>query len=151
MAARGTVTIDRSGMPGSLTDLVIDTEGFSTYAVSVDGLGRVGKTPRETFATASPFVHGQLRTVVVREESSLPLVVTVYGTSASDLDTKVTALEDALDQFIYPVEVEVDGVAKVWTCYPATIQSIDGLIKPERLSAFFEDLSISIPVYPVSA
>lgn len=149
MSARGTVTIDRSSL--SLADLVIDTEGFSTYAVSVDGLGRVGKTPRETFADASPFVHGQLRTAVVREESALTLLVTVNGTSASDLATKVAALEDALDQFVYTVTVAVDGVSKAWTAYQATTQSVDGLEKPERWAAFFDDLSISIPVYPVSA
>lgn len=150
MSNLGTVVIDRSGMPGSLSDLTIGTEGFDTYLVDSAGLGRVGITPRETFAAPVPWVHGQVRTAVVREESTLVLLVSVNGSSASDLNTKVGALEAALFQFIYTVTVTVLGVAKEYTAYPATIQSIDGLTAFERTTAFFEDLSISIPVYPVA-
>jgi hypothetical protein len=111
----------------------------------------VGRLPRETLATPSPFVHGQFRTAVVWEESSLPLTVRVQASSSAALDTAVVALEDALSQFIYPVTVTVDGVAKVWTAYPATWNSTDGLMAVERVQSFHEDLSITIPVYPVSA
>lgn len=151
MSDLGSVTIDRSGMPGSLTDLSIGTEGFGTYLVDAKGLGRVGKTPRETFATPSPWVHGRTRTAVVYEESTLPLVVRVQSSSSSALNTAVVALEAALAQFVYEVTVVVDGVTKVYTAYPATIQSTDGLTAFERVKGFHEDLSISIPVYPVSA
>jgi hypothetical protein len=151
MTAIGTLVIDRSGMPGSLADLTADTDGFGPYVIAVKGLGRIGITPRETFAAPVPWVHGQLRTAVVKEESALVLLLSVNGSSASDLDTKVTALEDALWQFVYPVTLTVGGVAKVYVAYPATIQSVDGLTTFERATAFFEDLSISIPVYPVSS
>lgn len=151
MSALGTITIDRSGMPGSLLDLVIDTEGFGTYYVDKAGLGRPGKTPRETLATASPYINGQLRTSVVYEESTLIYVVRVNGTSASDVNTKVTQLENALAQFVYNVTTVIAGVTKVYTAYPATVQSVDGLIAFERVTGFEEDLSISIPVYPVSS
>jgi hypothetical protein len=143
------VSIDRSSL--GLSALVIDTEGFGTYYVDKVGLGRVGRLPRETLATPSPFVHGQFRTAVVWEESSLPLTVRVQASSSAALDTAVIALEDALSQFIYPVTVTVDGVAKVWTAYPATWNSTDGLMAVERVQSFHEDLSITIPVYPVSA
>src|SRR3954465_7984640 len=126
MTALGTLTIDRAGMPGSLADLVIDTDGFGTYYLDKAGLGRVGRTPRETFAAPSPFVHGQLRTAVVLEESALVIVVRVQAATSSAVSTAVTALEDALSQFVYPVTEVVDGVTKVWTAYPATIQSVDG-------------------------
>lgn len=149
MAAIGTVVIDRSGL--SLSNLVIDTEGFGTYAVDKAGLGRVGRTPRETFATDSPFVSGRLRTAVVWDESSLPLVVRVQAGSAADLNTAIGALEDALSQFVYPVTVTVNGITKVYTAYPATWNSVDGLLAFERVTSFHEDLSITIPVYPVSA
>jgi hypothetical protein len=149
MTAIGTVSIDRSSL--SLSPLVIDTDGFSTYYVDAKGLGRVGKTPRETFATDSPYINGRTRTAVVLEESALPLGVRVQASSSSALNTAVTALEDALWQFVYTVTVTVDGVVKVWTAYPATIQSADGLLAFERVTSFHEDLSISIPVYPVPA
>ena len=149
MAAIGSVSIDRTSL--SLSALVIDTEGFNTYYVDKAGLGRVGKTPRETIAAASPFVHGQLRTAVVWEESTLPLTVRVQGTTSSALASAVDALEAALSQFVYTVTVTVDGVARAWTAYPATWNSTDGLTAFERVKTFHEDLSISIPVYPVSS
>lgn len=151
MTAIGSITIDRSGLPGSLSDLVIDTEGFGTYYLDRAGLGRVGQTPRETLATASPFVHGQVRTAVVYEESSLPLVVRVQASSSSALDTAVTALETALMQFTYTVTKVVDGVSKTYDAYPATWNSVDGLTTFERATGFYEDLTITIPVYPVAS
>lgn len=149
MTALGSVSIDRTGL--SLSALVIDTEGFGTYYVDKAGFGRVGRLPRETLATASPFVHGQFRTSVVWEEATLPLTVRVQADSSSALNTAVVALETALSQFTYSVTVTVDGVAKVWTAYPATWNSTDGLLAVERVRAFHEDLSITIPVYPVSS
>lgn len=149
MAALGSVSIDRTSL--SLSALVIDTDGFDTYYVDAAGLGRVGRTWRETTATSSPFVHGVLVTGSVLDDAVLPLVVRVQAASSSALDTAVTALEDALAQFSYPVTVVVDGVTKVWTARPATIQSTDALIDFARVTNHFEDLSISIPVYPVSA
>lgn len=149
MTSLATVTIDRSGL--SLTDLTIETSGSGTYVIDQGGLGRVGMTSRETLATASPFVHGQLRTQVVLEESSLPLVVRVQSTTSAGLNTAVTALETALRQFTYTVTVTVDGVAKAWDAHPATIGSVDGLTAYERQIDYFEVLSISIPVYPVAS
>jgi len=149
VTAIGSVSIDRTSL--SLSALVADTEGFGAYYVDAKGLGRIGRTPRLTTATASPYVHGQLHTAAVLEESVLNLVLRVNGTSSSDLDTKVTALEGALFQFVYGVTVVVSGVTRVWTAYPATIQSTDALVAFERVTAFYEDLTISIPVYPVSA
>lgn len=149
MTALGSVSVDRTEL--SLSALVIDTEGFGTYYIDKTGLGRVGRTPRETFASASPFVHGQSRTSVVLEESSLTLNVRVQAASSSALNTAVTALEDALFQFAYTVTVVMDGVTKVYDAYPATLNSADGLIAFERVQAFHEDLAITIPVYPVAS
>jgi hypothetical protein len=149
VTALATVVIGRSSL--SLSDLTIDSEGFGTYLVDAAGLGRVGITPRETFATAPPWLNGRLRTQVVKDESVLSLVVRVQSSSASNLDAAVAALEDALWQRSYPVTQTVLGVAKTYTAYPATLQSTDALMAFERVTAFYEDLSISIPVYPVAS
>jgi hypothetical protein len=149
MTALASVTIDRSNL--SLSDIVIDSEGFNTYYIDKAGLGRVGRAPRETFADDSPWINGRFRTAVVLEESELVLTVRVQSTTSSGLDTALDALEDALAQFVYTVTVAVDGVSKTYTAYPATIQSTDGLVAVERVRAFCEDLSISIPVYPVAS
>lgn len=149
MTSLGTVVIDRSSL--SLSDLTIETSGSGTYVIDGGGLGRPGFTQRETLATASPFIDGQLRTSVVRDESSLPLVVRVQSTTSSGLNTAVAALEAAVQQFVYPVTVTVGGVAKVWTAHPAALGSVDGLIAHERVREFYEVLTISIPVDPVSS
>ena len=149
MTAIGSVTIDRTSL--SLSALVIDTDGFNTYYVDKDGLGHVGRTPREVFATPSPFVHGQMRTAVVLDESTLNLKVRVQAASSSALNTALAALEDALFQFSYDVTVVVDGVTKVYTASPATLDTTDGLVAFERVMAHHEDLSIAIPVYPVAS
>lgn len=147
MTAIGTLTIDCSSL--GVSDIVIDTEGFGTYCLDAAGLGRVGRTPRETFATPSPFQHGQARTSVVWDESSLPVTVRVQAASAGALDTAVTALEDALSQFVYNVTLAVSGVSKVYSAYPATWNTPDGLTAFERVTGLHEDLAITIPVYPL--
>ena len=149
MADLANVTITRTLL--SLSNLSIGSEGFSTYYIDKGGLGRVGKTPRETFADDSKWVNGRLRTAVVREESVLPLTVRVQAASSSALDTAVEALDAALDQFVYDVTVTVDGVAKTYRGYPATMQTTDALINVERVRDFCEDFTISIPVYPVAS
>lgn len=143
------VAIDRSSL--SLSDLTIAVSGNGTYVIDQGGLGRPGKTSRETLATASPFVHGQTVTAVVLEDSSLPLVVRVNAATSSALDTAVTALETALRQFTYTVTVTVDGVAKVWTGRPAAIGTVDGLQTYARVAEFYEILTVTIPVYPVAS
>ena len=149
MTALATVSIDRTSL--SLSALVIDSEGFGTYYIDKAGLGRPGRTPRETLAAASPFVHGNLRTAVVWDEATLPLTVRVQSDSSADLATAVGALEAALSQFVYTVTVTVDGVARAWTAYPATWNTTDALVDVERVRNHFEDLAISIPVYPLSS
>lgn len=147
MTAVGSVTIDRSSL--SAADLVVDTEGFGVYTVDAGGLGRVGITWRNTFASASPFVHGQLRTTAVKEESTLPLLIRVGAGTTGDLRDAVHTLEAALSQFVYQITLTVDGVARAFTAYPATIGAVDGITKFEAVTAFYEDLTIVVPVYPV--
>ena len=77
MTALVSWTIDRSAL--SLSDLVIDSDPTSTYTFAQGGVGRVGITRRETFAADSLFVHGRMRTAVVKEESLLPGIVIVQG------------------------------------------------------------------------
>lgn len=147
MTSVGTITIGCSSIGAD--DIVISTDGFSTYYVDKAGLGRVARIPRETFATASPFMDGQARTQVVWDESSYPLVMRVQADSTAALDSAIGALENALSQFIYPVTDLLDGVTKVWTAFPATWNSTDGLRAFERVMAYHEDLAITIPVDPI--
>lgn len=149
MTSLATVAIDRTSL--GISALTIVSDGFSTYYLDVGGLGRAGKTPRETFATAPPWLHGQLRTAVALEEATLPLVVRVQASTSSGLDTAVEALEAAVGQFVYTVTKTVDGIVKVYEAYPATIQATDALTAVERVRNYYEDLSISIPVYPIAS
>jgi len=147
MTALATVTIDRTSL--SLSDLVIDSEGFGTYYIDKAGLGRPGTAWDETFADDSPWIDGRVRTAAKKQETTLPLTVRVQAESSAALDTAVAALEAALEQFVYEVTVTVDGVAKTYRAYVgSTIQSTDGLIDVERVRGFHEDFAIAIPIYP---
>jgi len=144
-----TVTIDRTSL--SLSDLSITSDNSGTYTLAQGGLGRPGIAQREAFADDSKWVNGRLRTAVVKEESTLPLIVRVQSTTTSGLATAVSALETALCQFTYTVTVDVDGDSKDWTAYPAAIGAADGLYVPGRVLDHYEDLTISIPIYPVAS
>lgn len=149
MTAVATVTIDRSSL--SLSDLVIDSEGFGTYLLDVDGLGRVGRTPRITYAAVSPYVNGQLPVAAVWDESTLSITVRIQSDSSADLDTAVAALEAALGQFSYTVTLDVNGVTKTYPATFATWNSTDALTQFARVMTYHEDLAITIPVYPVAS
>ena len=149
MTALVSWSIDRTSL--SLSDLVIDSTPTSTYTFADGGVGRVGITRRDTFATDSPFVDGRMRTASVKEESSLAGIVIVQGASWSAVDTSVTALQTALDQFVYTVTDVRSGVSKVWTAYPASVGAVDGVVTVDNVSQFYTVVSIGIPVDPVSA
>jgi hypothetical protein len=142
-----TVAIDRASL--SLSALTIANDG-ATYQIGMDGLSRPGRTWRITSAPDSADVHGSVPIAAALEQTSIPLEVIVKSTSSSALNTAVDALFAALSQFIYPVTVTVDGVAKVWSASPATVTP-KAATGPAQVAQFFEVFTVTIPIYPVSA
>lgn len=140
------VALDRSSL--SLSDLVIDDDTTATYVLLKDGLGRPGITWRLGAMPDSADVHGTEYVSAVKEQTSLPLRVMVQAASSAALDVAVTALEDALSQFTYPVTVDVDGVARVWSGAPAAWSTESG-VQHAYVAGFFDVLLVTIPVYPV--
>lgn len=147
MTATASVSIDRSSL--SLAALTIAGTSGSTYFLAGEGLGSPSISRRNTYMPDNPFIHGSELIGSVKEQSSLPLTVQVQASDAAGLDTALSDLYDALDQFSYSVTVTVDGVAKTWSCDPASYGSIDGNVSVIRQSLYFELVTITIPVYPI--
>lgn len=143
------VTIDRSSL--SLSDLVISDAFDATYQLLRDGLGRPAITWRMTAAPDSVDVHGTEYLAAVKEQTSLPLKVMVQAASTGALDTAVTALEDALSQFTFPVTQDIDGVTKVWSASPASYGADSGQVVHARVLQHFEVMVITIPIYPIAS
>lgn len=138
------VTIEVSGG----TDITIGDDGTSAYTLTVGGLGKPIITPRYTYAPESPDVDGKVLLQAARDLSALPLEVLVTGTSASDLDDKIAALDAALWQFSYTVTVTVAGVATVYRAQPTVSQVASGATLHSFADQNMAVLSVTIPVQP---
>jgi hypothetical protein len=140
------VSFDRSSL--SLSALVASGAG-PTYRITEEGLGRPAVSWRFAAMPDSSDVHGTEYTAAAKEQSSLPLVIDVYGSSTANLETACAALDAALSQFSYETTVTVDGVAQIWSCSPASWST--GLVHAEDVSSFLRTYTITIPVYPIPA
>lgn len=147
MSVTATVSIDRSSL--SLSALTISSNSTGTYTLTENGLGRPAITARTHYASESPYFHGSTHVAVTKDQSALPLEVLVQAASSTALDTAINALDAALWQFTYDVTVTVDGVAKVWSCSPASWSIAESLVSHGRAVQYVELLTITIPCYPI--
>lgn len=146
MSVVASVSIDRSSL--SLSALTISSTGSGTYTLTETGLGRPAITARTT-SVSSPWFHGSTHVAVTKDQTALPLEVLVQAASSTALDTAIDALDAALWQFDYDVTVTVDGVAKVWSCSPASWSIAESLTSHGRAVQYVELLTITIPCYPI--
>jgi len=142
------VTIDRSSL--SLSDLVIDEALNATYVLLLGSrLRRPAVTWRKTAAPNSVDVHGTEFIAAVKENTDYPFRVMVQANTTADLDAAIDELDEALSQFAYPVTVDLGGVLKVWAASPAPWAPESDLAEAQAVAAFFEVLTVTIPVYPI--
>lgn len=139
-------TVDRSSL--SLSDLSIDDEGFSSYAITPEGYSEPEVSPRVTTAR-SRYVIGELVTGYTLNTSTLLLEVWVQGTTTAVLETRCDALKRAFSrQASYSVTRTLDGQSKTWRCQPAGVTRTGPVIKGE-VNNYEATYRISIPVYPI--
>lgn len=140
------ISIDRTSL--TLSALVVADDG-TTYRPTPDGIGRPGISWRLTAMPDSADSHGTEYVAAVKEQSSMPLQVKVYADSSAALDAACDALEEALSQFAYTMTVTVDGVAKTWTCAPASWQVSN--FDSGEVAAHIATYAITVPVYPIAS
>lgn len=145
MTAILTLTVDRSSI--SLSDLVIDSEGFSgDYTLLT--YEEPDTSPRVATAR-SPYVHGELVTGYTLDTSTMVFGVRVEGVGTAGLETKVQALRRALcRQASFTITRVLDGETQVWSCQPAGMTRQGAVVKGD-VDAHLAEYTITAPVYPI--
>lgn len=139
------VAINRDSL--GLGELVIGTEPNTDYWLPEDGIGAPGYQHRRSYASAA-YVHGDLQTTAVLEQSSLPLSIYIGGSTTAQLRNRTEALVAALRQFYFTVTVTVDDYAETWACDCADIGAASYV--PGEVVAHIARREVTIPVYPIA-
>ncbi len=115
-------------MPAATTAYVTRTELSLTNLSLLDpGVYRIGRealeagmvTWRRQLVT-SPFVHGAYEVGAVKDQvQGASLLIRVWGTSQSNLQSRVTTLLAAFTQSTYDITVGLDGTLWTWRCMRA--------------------------------
>lgn len=100
----------------SLADL--DLIAANGYEIISDGLDTGEVQQRQDWAK-SPFVSGGSLMSTIDDVTNATLAVEVFGTSDSDLQTKVTTLVTAFKQIVYTLDWNVNGSSYKWNCFKA--------------------------------
>lgn len=138
-------TIDRTSLSLDPLELT-ETNG---YIIDRDNFGAAGVSWERGLASA-PDYHGDTLVRARKVNSTWAVQVRVVGTSASDAQTKLSALCDAMSQFSYTVTITEDGVGKVWDAEPADWQ-VGGDIMLDSVQSHTYQLVLTVPVYPIPA
>jgi hypothetical protein len=142
-----TLSIDRSGLPGAPSPLVIAGD-FST-TLGLVSLKTPGKVARIKYAPDSDYFAGSEALARTYQQGLISCEVQPDVASEAALRTAVADLEAALGQFRYTVTITINGVADVWTCDTASIEP------PERdyvdLRDFDPVYTVTIPCKPIPA
>lgn len=143
-----TISIDRSGMPGSPSPLV--------FSATLDGtaLGIVGYQPpatdwRRDYAPDSADVHGSELIAAAYQQAILGWDwVDDNASTETQVQASRKEVEAALAQFSYPITTQVSGApAEVWLAEPGT--QTPSARTYEDLANRNPVFAVSVPVYPI--
>jgi hypothetical protein len=108
-------TITRTEL--GLADLTISTAG--TYEIGADGFNPAGALAWERMTVTSPFVHGSVEVHAVKQMATGSLLIHTYGTSNSQLNTRIGDLIAAFTQSTYRLTFTMGDQTHAWDCYRA--------------------------------
>lgn len=104
---------------------------------------------RYNYAPDSAYVAGKVLLAAVLDQATLPAVVRVLGTSATDLATKKAELRAALGQFSYSITLSLNGVASTFSADCST--PAWGAVQRWMQVGFTARAVLTIPVNPPGA
>lgn len=145
-----TVSIDRTGMAGAPTPLVLlGHVGSANTVLGVTGYREPARQTRVRYAPPSDFTHGDVALGWNWQQSILSLTVRGLGATEAEVKAAIAELEAAVARMPYEVTVTVgDAPALVWTCDP-------GQVIPVRERTYTDlrlataSWSVEIPCHPV--
>lgn len=149
-----TITIDRTGMAGAPTPLVIVSKASdvaSNTVLGCSGYREPSRQMRRRMAPPSDFSHGELTLGWSYQQAALVFDVTAKpGATESQLKAAISELEAAIARLQFTVTVEVGAApALAWTC-DAGEAIPSGPRTYADLSAVRATWSVAIPCHPVS-
>lgn len=118
------LTLDASVTRTELSLSALDLVQDGIYDL-VDGTGPGSSSWRREAAT-SPYMHGDAQVSAVLDVMRAPLVMRVYGSTHSQLDSRIADLLNAFSQFEYTLTLVIGGVTHQWLCNQADYAVGDG-------------------------
>lgn len=94
------------------------TLGSGDYLILAEGMDFGPVTWRRQEAR-SPFIHGAIPTGQTKDITSAMMGIRVLGTTQSQLASNIDALVDAVSQWTYQINLDLDGTDYTWQCYSA--------------------------------
>ena len=88
------------------------------YELEAGSFAEKSTTQRKTSATGE-WVEGAYAVRSTRDNITEPLSVWVSGATHFELDSRIMAVTEALDQINYPVEITFGNLRETWSCDPA--------------------------------
>lgn len=145
-----TITIDRSGMPGALTDLVLSAR--------LDGadFGITSYSPpdfesQNTYAADSPYTHGSEVAASKIAQGFLTFAwVPVSATTTAEVQVARDEIKAAIRQFSFLVTTK-EGLApaEVWAADPGSQRLAGGSLTRMVIKHLVPVYVVTIPVYPI--
>lgn len=136
----------------TVTPPTLQLQNPGTYRVVEFGPGDTAQ--RRQVATSS-FTDGEALVNSLKQAVKAHLKVRVYGTSESDVGTKLAALTAAFDQFAYVLAYSLNtsggsAMTGSWNCEPADWSvGKAGMLDNYELMSFVQDVSFSVPRSPL--
>lgn len=132
---------------GTLSDLALTAaNGYLNPRGGISPGQRVWRRQRVT----SPYVHGGILVGQVLDIETVGLHILVEAASSAELETRMAALIDRMEQPSYVLQVEIDGVTYRWQCEPADSSVGDeGAFDAPKFMLFRQALRFQVPRQPV--
>lgn len=139
---------DGSVTRSELSLAALDLQQAGIYEI-LPGSGPGGLSWRRQ-TVRSVMMHGEALVGAVKDVQVAPLGVRVYGTTQSQLWSRVRTLLDAFEQFSYSLTLVIGGITFTWECQPAdSVVGEGGEFQKFHLMSLQTDVQLTIPRSPI--
>lgn len=151
MTSALSISIDRSGMPGSLSPLVLHGSVDSSVRRIV-AYSPPAKQARIKWGPDSDDVEGSEALAATWQQALMGFKVKMVAATETLLQAGVVELEAALAQFAFTVTTQLSGApAQVWAANRGSIQLADSDGRtPSDVHNLNPVYAVTIPVYPIA-
>lgn len=103
--------------------------------------------PRASYAPAGRWMHGQIQTAAVWEQTSIGALVTIEGSTESVLAANRAIVKAALGRLTYTATTMKNAVTQAWVADWGSMVLAEDITLP-NLTGLYEVYRLVIPVHP---